>query len=809
MQNAAQHTTGQPGDRSGSDVRRPVSGARTSLHLTLRRDAALQLDPAAPAAARRAAQVWLLTAGVLDLHRASWGETVALRLPSHLPVRVPGAGRAGGRATLRPALVRDGPVADLLLDWTAPEVPRSGVPAGARRPAGHLHLMQPADIPADLLPCLTLTPGPALQRARSFLARAGVHRAQLSDGHELFDLSAEPDLPDPGPASPDPRSPAELTDLKAVSEDGHTLLIGPPQATLGRLWLRSAPGPQAHAAAQALHASAHAANAHTTLLRQTRSARLAVDLQRAAHLLRDGHALPEATLQAAMRLVRADGAALISVRGGPLLSAGTLDWPGLHAAQRYLRPPLLSGPRPAPGPPDVHAGPLSRCSPLLLDLDPLGLTRTLMLPLNSGGLPPVAWVFQMRRCPQPWLSDPAELTWDVLRAAARDPIHAAGPRGLERRRPHDPTLSPTLISVLDSVGDSQVPSQMAGRGLHHLLETSGAVGGALLTLPAGGLWSGLPSDPAQSGAGGFSAADLTASAGDTRGLWSAQAQAVLLGAARSGEPRQQAADIPGAQGRAVPAFLSVTPVGYAGTVGGVMVLLHSPAPPAPEVAPLLKVLATEVGKAGERQRSLRDLARVREKTFRVLGRVLEYRSYETKGHTDRVTDLALQLGQRLDLTSTQLSHLRWGAYLHDLGKIAIPDDVLHKQGELSSAERQWMRQHVTIGETLLREQGLVPPEVLQVVRHHHERWDGQGYPDGLSGQNIPLLARLFAVVDIFDALTSERPYKAPWSPRDSLRELRRMAGTHLDPALVQAFMDLMASRAAPPALPDPFDDSLL
>uniref|UniRef100_UPI0025C005A7 HD-GYP domain-containing protein n=1 Tax=Deinococcus sp. TaxID=47478 RepID=UPI0025C005A7 len=554
--------------------------------------------------------------------------------------------------------------------------------------------------------------------------------------------------------------------------------------------------------------SAHAAVAHTALLRQTRSARLAADLQRAAQLLRDGHALPEVTLQAAMRLVRADGAALISARGGPVLSAGTLDWPDLYAAQRYLRPGMLSA-RPTPRAPDVLAGPPGHCSPLLLDPEPLGLTRTLMLPLNSGDLPPVAWVFQIRRFPQPWLSDPDALIWNVLRAAARDPIHAAGPRGLERRRPHDPALSPTLISVLGSVGDSRVPSEMAGRGLQHLLDTSGAVGGALLTLPVDGLYPAMPSGRSDPGTGGFSAADLSASAGDTRGLWSAQAQAALLAVARSGEPRQQAADIPGAQGPAVPGFLSVTPVGYAGTVGGVMALLHRSAPPAPEVAPLLRVLASEVGKASERQRSLRDLARVRENTFRVLGRVLEYRSYETKGHTDRVTALALQLGQWLDLTTTELSHLRWGAYLHDLGKIAIPDDVLHKQGELDSAEREWMRRHVTIGETLLREQGLVPPEVLEVVRHHHERWDGQGYPDGLSGQNIPLLARLFAVVDIFDALTSERPYKAPWSPRDSLRELRRMAGTHLDPALVQAFMDLMASGAAPPALPGPFGSSLL
>nr|WP_216318763.1 HD-GYP domain-containing protein [Deinococcus aestuarii] len=236
----------------------------------------------------------------------------------------------------------------------------------------------------------------------------------------------------------------------------------------------------------------------------------------------------------------------------------------------------------------------------------------------------------------------------------------------------------------------------------------------------------------------------------------------------------------------------LTPVQGAGGTTGVLALLdtRAGAQPAPETPGLLALLAERVGQAAERQAALRTLAHTREQAFHVLGKVLEYRSYETKGHTDRVTALALRLGTHLDLEYGDLAHLRWGAYLHDLGKIAIPDAVLLKRGPLTPIERELMRGHVTIGEFILREQGFVPGEVLEVVRHHHERWDGRGYPDGLRGEEIPLLARLFTVVDVYDALTSERPYKPSWTHEDALAELRRMAGRHLDPELLEAFLTL-------------------
>jgi len=137
---------------------------------------------------------------------------------------------------------------------------------------------------------------------------------------------------------------------------------------------------------------------------------------------------------------------------------------------------------------------------------------------------------------------------------------------------------------------------------------------------------------------------------------------------------------------------------------------------------------------------------------------LEYRDYETKGHTERVTALAGRLGQALGLGGGELSDLRWGSYLHDAGKVALPDAVLLKPGPLTAEEFGLMQRHVLIGEAMLQELIFLLRRVLGVVRYHHERCDGGGYPDGLAGAQIPLLTRVFSVADVYDALTSV--YKA-------------------------------------------------
>ncbi|MFD1734480.1 HD domain-containing phosphohydrolase [Deinococcus malanensis] len=189
-----------------------------------------------------------------------------------------------------------------------------------------------------------------------------------------------------------------------------------------------------------------------------------------------------------------------------------------------------------------------------------------------------------------------------------------------------------------------------------------------------------------------------------------------------------------------------------------------------------------------------------------LGMVLEYRDYETAGHTDRVVALAAQFGRRLGLSSAHLDALRWGAYLHDTGKVAIPDEILLKPSKLNADEWAAMKRHSEIGHELLSHIPTLPSTTLDVVLHHHERWDGSGYPHGLAAEGIPLSARLFAFVDVYDALTDERPYKRAWSHEDALAEIQRTAGSHFDPDLTRVFLTLMTQLGPRPRTEAPFTD---
>jgi putative nucleotidyltransferase with HDIG domain len=185
-----------------------------------------------------------------------------------------------------------------------------------------------------------------------------------------------------------------------------------------------------------------------------------------------------------------------------------------------------------------------------------------------------------------------------------------------------------------------------------------------------------------------------------------------------------------------------------------------------------------------------DAVAAREGAIRALGLALESRDGETKGHTDRVTDLAIRLGTVLGLSDDDLSTLRWGAYLHDIGKIGVPDAILRKPGKLDDVEWEVMREHVALGHSFATRLPFLPPDVLNVVGHHHERWDSTGYPDGLSGEDIPLSARVFALCDVYDALTSERPYKRPWTHDDAVAEIAAQSGKQFDPTVVTAFLAL-------------------
>lgn len=178
----------------------------------------------------------------------------------------------------------------------------------------------------------------------------------------------------------------------------------------------------------------------------------------------------------------------------------------------------------------------------------------------------------------------------------------------------------------------------------------------------------------------------------------------------------------------------------------------------------------------------------REGAIRALGLALELRDGETKGHTDRVTELAAKLGQAAGLEPRELERLRWGAYLHDIGKIGIPDQILRKPGPLDDHEWAEMRRHPVWGLDFGQSLGFLPGESLDVIYHHHERWDGKGYPLGISGDSIPLGARIFSLCDVWDALRSDRPYKRPWSVAEARAEIDSNAGTRFDPELTKLFL---------------------
>ncbi|KQR41031.1 HD domain-containing phosphohydrolase [Deinococcus sp. Leaf326] len=195
------------------------------------------------------------------------------------------------------------------------------------------------------------------------------------------------------------------------------------------------------------------------------------------------------------------------------------------------------------------------------------------------------------------------------------------------------------------------------------------------------------------------------------------------------------------------------------------------------------------------KRAEQDTLATREAALRALALALEVRDRETSTHTERVTVLAVQLGTALGLLPEALGHLRLGASLHDLGKVAVPGRILHKPGALTEDERREMQRHSAEGERLAAALEFVPPPALQLVRHHHEHWNGRDYPDQLCGEAIPYLARLFAVIDVYDALRSERPYKAAWTREQALTELCAQAGEQLDPHMVEVFTRLVEEDA--------------
>ena len=188
-----------------------------------------------------------------------------------------------------------------------------------------------------------------------------------------------------------------------------------------------------------------------------------------------------------------------------------------------------------------------------------------------------------------------------------------------------------------------------------------------------------------------------------------------------------------------------------------------------------------------------------EAVHQVLLRVAAEHDGELRDHVDEVADFAELVGRALGLADTELTDVRRAAQLHDIGKVAIPDAILHAPRALSESEWVYMRQHTIIGERIIN----AAPElkaVARIVRASHERYDGAGYPDGTAGEEIPLGARIVAVCDAFDAMVTTRAYRAAMPVEAALAELRHCAGSQFDPAVVEAFGTVLAKSTVPAAI---------
>jgi PAS domain S-box-containing protein/putative nucleotidyltransferase with HDIG domain len=191
------------------------------------------------------------------------------------------------------------------------------------------------------------------------------------------------------------------------------------------------------------------------------------------------------------------------------------------------------------------------------------------------------------------------------------------------------------------------------------------------------------------------------------------------------------------------------------------------------------------------QRSNTGLTSAYDATIEGWSRAMDLRDKETEGHTLRVTDLTLALARAMNISESQLTNIRRGALLHDIGKMGVPDSILLKPGELTSEEWEIMRRHPIYAYEMLTPIAYLKT-ALDIPFSHHEKWDGTGYPRGLKGEQIPLAARIFAVVDVWDALTSDRPYRPAWIKEQALEHIREQSGSHFDPQVVDAFLNFIS-----------------
>jgi HD-GYP domain-containing protein (c-di-GMP phosphodiesterase class II) len=188
--------------------------------------------------------------------------------------------------------------------------------------------------------------------------------------------------------------------------------------------------------------------------------------------------------------------------------------------------------------------------------------------------------------------------------------------------------------------------------------------------------------------------------------------------------------------------------------------------------------------------SREELARAYEETIKGWGNALNLKEVAVEKHSHQVIEMTLQIAKKMNLDEEKLAHIKRGAFLHDIGKIGIPDSILLKPGKLTEKEWETMKMHPVYAYNMLDPIDYLKP-ALDIPYCHHEKWDGNGYPRGLKGNDIPLPARIFAVVDVNDALTSDRPYRKAWSKESAFNYIKNERGKQFDPQIVDIFIELI------------------
>jgi putative nucleotidyltransferase with HDIG domain len=234
---------------------------------------------------------------------------------------------------------------------------------------------------------------------------------------------------------------------------------------------------------------------------------------------------------------------------------------------------------------------------------------------------------------------------------------------------------------------------------------------------------------------------------------------------------------------------------------GVLEIYHrSPISPDPEWEDFLEMVAGQAAIAihdttlfNSLESAKHELELAYDDTLEGWARALELRDYETVGHTRRVAENTVELARRMGFGDEELVQVRRGALLHDIGKMGIPDQILNKPGKLTEEEWEIMRKHPVYAYEMLEEIDFLGA-ALDIPHYHHEKWDGSGYPSGLKGEEIPLPARVFAIVDVWDALLSDRPYRKGWPEGKVLEYLKEQSGSHFDPLVVEEFLGMMEEK---------------